>query len=50
MQIKVKHDRPLYYTWYIGSFEVSCNQVDMGSTLGIMPRRVMQHLGSLFTD
>ena len=20
MQIKKKHDRPLYYTWYIGSF------------------------------
>jgi len=31
MQIKEKHDRPLYYTGYIGSFEVSCIQVDPGS-------------------
>jgi len=45
MQIKKKHDRPLYYTGYIGSSEVSHLQVDPGSTLSIMPRRVMQHLG-----
>ena len=30
---------------YIGSFEVNCIQVDPGSALSIMPRRVMQHLG-----
>ena len=36
MQVKEKHDRPLYFTGYIGS-----------SALSIMPRRVMQHLGIL---
>ena len=45
MQVKGKHDRPLYYTWYIGSSEVSRIQVDLGSALSIMPRRVMQHFG-----
>ena len=45
MQIKGKHDRPLYFTGYIGSSEVSRIQVDPGSALSIMPRRVMQHLG-----
>ena len=44
MQIKEKHDRPLYFTGYIESSEVSHIQVDPGSTLSIMPRRVMQHL------
>jgi len=45
VQIKGKHDRPLYYTGYIGPSEVSRIQVDPGSALSIMPRRVMQHLG-----
>ena len=45
MQVKGKHDRPLYYTEYIESFELSYIQVDSGSALSIMPRRVMQHLG-----
>ena len=45
MQIKVKHDRLMYYTGYIGSSEVSRIQLDPGSALSIMPRRVMQHLG-----
>jgi len=44
MQVKGKHDRSLYFTWYIGSSEVSCIQVDPGSALSIMPCRVMQHL------
>ena len=44
MQIKGKHDRPFYYTGYIGSSEVSRIQVDPGSVLSIMPRRVMQHV------
>ena len=44
MQVKGKHDRPLYYTWYIGSSEVSRIQVDPGSALSIMPRKVMRHL------
>jgi len=45
MQIKGKHDRPLYFTGYIGSSEVSRIQVDSGSALSINPRWVMQHLG-----
>jgi len=45
MQVKGKHDRPLYYTGYIRSSEVSRIQVDLGSALNIMPRRVMPHLG-----
>ena len=45
IQVKEKHDRPLYFTWYIGSSEVSRIQVDPGSALSIMPCRVMQHLG-----
>ena len=45
MQIKEKHDILLYYTGYIGSSEVSRIQVELGFTLSIMPRRVMQHLG-----
>jgi len=45
MQIKRKYDRPLYYTRYIRSSEVSCIQVDHGSALSIMPHRVMQHMG-----
>ena len=44
MQVKGKHDRPLYFTGYIGSSEVSRIQMDPGSALSIMPRRVMQHL------
>ena len=47
MQVKRKQDRPLYFTGYIGSSEVSRIQVDPGSALSIMPRRVMQHLGIL---
>jgi len=45
MQVKVKHNRPLYFTGYIRSSKVSRIQVDSGSALSIMPRRVMQHLG-----
>jgi len=45
MQVKRKDDRPLYYTGYIGSSEVSRIQIDLGSILSIVPRRVMQHLG-----
>jgi len=45
MQVKGKHDRPLYFTGNIRSSEVSCIQVDPGSVLSIMPCRVMQHLG-----
>jgi len=45
MQIKEKHNGPLYYTGCIGSSEVTHIQVDPGSTLSIMPRKVMQYLG-----
>jgi len=45
IQVKGKHDRPLYFTVYIGSSEVSHIQVDPGSALSIMPDWVMQHLG-----
>jgi len=45
MQIKRKYNRPLYYTGCVESFEVSHIQADPGSTLSIIPRRVMQHLG-----
>ena len=41
MQVKGKHNRPLYFTGYIGSSEVDRFQVDPGSALSIMPRRVM---------
>ena len=37
MQLKGKHDIPLYYTGYIGSFELSRIHVDSGSALSIMP-------------
>ena len=45
MQIKRKHDKPIYYTGYNGSSKVSRIQVDTGSAMSIIPRRVMQHLG-----
>ena len=45
MQVKGKHDRPMYFTGYIGSSEVSRIQVDPRSVLSIMPHWVMQHLG-----
>lgn len=45
MQVKEKHDRSLYFTGYIGSMEVNHIQVDAGSALSIMPRRLIQSLG-----
>ena len=42
---KGKHDRLLYYTGYIELSEVNRIQVNPRSTLSIMPRRVMQHVG-----
>jgi len=44
MQVKGKHNRPLYCIGYIRSSEVSCIQVDPRSVLSIMPHWVMQHL------
>ena len=45
MQVKGKHNRPLYYTGYIRSSEVDRFQVDPGSALSIMPHRVPRYLG-----
>src|SRR4051812_6046930 len=44
MQVQGRHARPLYFTGYIGSTEITRIQVDQGSALSIMPRRVMEHL------
>src|SRR3954471_12634381 len=44
MQVQGRHARPLYFTGYIGSTEITCIQVDPGSALSIMPRHVMEHL------
>jgi len=38
MKLKGKHDRPMYFTGYIGSFEMSRIQLDPGSALSVMPR------------
>lgn len=35
MQMKKKHEWPLYFTKYISSTEVNCIQVDQGSTLNM---------------
>jgi len=45
MQVKGKYNRPLYYTGYIGSSEVSRIQVNPGSALSIMSCTVIQYLG-----
>src|SRR3954462_10384666 len=44
MQVQGRHARPLYFTGYIGSTEITRIQFDPGSALSIMPRRVMEHL------
>lgn len=45
MQVKnIKHNRPLYYTGYKGSTQVNCIQIDPGSVLSIISRRLMQLL------
>ena len=40
-----KHDRPLYYTGYIGSTCIERIQVDPGSALSIIPKRLLYFLG-----
>ncbi|ONK56580.1 uncharacterized protein A4U43_C10F10340 [Asparagus officinalis] len=40
-----KHDRPLYFTGYIGSIRVDRIQVDPGSALSIIPLWLVHHLG-----
>src|SRR3954468_13615885 len=37
------HDRPLYFTGYIGSTVITRIQVDQGSALSIMPLRIMSY-------
>jgi len=39
------HDRPLYYTGYIGSTYIERIQVDPGFALSIMPKRLLFFLG-----
>jgi len=39
-----KHDRPLYYTGYIGSTCIERVQVDPGSALNIIPKRLLYFL------
>ena len=40
-----KHDRPLYYTRYIGSTSIERVQVNPGFVLTIIPKRVLYFLG-----
>jgi len=40
-----KHDQPLYYTGYIGSTCIERVQVDQGSALSIIPKRLFYFLG-----
>ena len=40
-----RHDRPLYYTGYIGSTCIERVQVDPGSALSIIPKRLLYFLG-----
>ena len=39
-----KHDRPLYYTGYISSTCIERIQIDPGSVLSIIPKRVLYFL------
>ena len=43
-----KHDRPLYYTGYIGSTCIERIQVDPGFALSIIPKRLLISLGYRF--
>ena len=42
-----EHDRPLYYTGYIGSTCIERIQVDPESALSIIPKRLLYFLGIL---
>src|SRR5436189_2344759 len=44
LQVRGMHDRPLYFTGYIGSTVLNRIQVDQGSALSIMPLRIMNYL------
>lgn len=45
MQVRGKHGRHLYFTGYIGSMKVERIQVDLGTALSIIPRRLIKSLG-----
>jgi len=40
-----KYNRPLYYTGYIGSICIERIQIDLGSALSIIPKRLLYFLG-----
>ena len=40
-----RHDKPLYYAGYIGSTHIERIQVDLGSALTIIPKRLLYFLG-----
>ena len=40
-----KHDRPLNYTGYIGSTCIERIQIELGSALNIIPKRLLYFLG-----
>lgn len=40
-----KHYRPLYYKGYIGLIVIDWIQIDHGSTLSIMPRKILWYFG-----
>src|SRR3954469_17278860 len=44
LQVRGMHDRPLYFTAYIGSTVITRIQVAQGSALSIMPLRIMSYL------
>jgi len=44
-----RHDRPLYYTGYIGSTRIKRIQVYLGSALNIIPRRLLYFVGILLS-
>lgn len=45
MQVLGKHDRPLYFTSYLGSANVNRILVDPGFALSIMSHQVMLYMG-----
>jgi len=44
-----RHDRLLYYTGYIGSTYIERIQVDLGSALSIIPKRLLYFIGILLS-
>src|SRR3954466_4038597 len=44
LQVRGMHDRPLYFTGYIGSSVITRIQVDQGTALSIMPLRITGYL------